>query len=66
MLIWFRLKEASSGYFKDYSRASSASGGKLWIGPPVLIREDVSYILVPICISRDEKREGEGERKLTS
>ncbi|KAI9637255.1 ATPase assembly factor ATP10 [Dioszegia hungarica] len=34
------IKEASQGYFRDYSRASSASGGKLWIGPPVLIRED--------------------------
>jgi hypothetical protein len=44
-----RLKEASSGYFSDYSRASSASGGKLWIGPPVLIREDVSGCVQAEC-----------------
>lgn len=39
-----RIKEATSGYFSDYNRARSASGGKLWTAPPVLIREDVSAI----------------------
>lgn len=37
------LKEASQGYFHDYNLAKKANGGKLWIAPPVLIREDVSH-----------------------
>lgn len=36
------LKEASQGYFHDYNLAKKANGGKLWVAPPVLIREDVS------------------------
>ena len=36
------FKEASQGYFHDYNRARKANGGKLWMAPPVLIREDVS------------------------
>jgi ATPase complex subunit ATP10 len=36
------IKEASQGYFHDYNLARKANGGKLWVGPPVLIREDVS------------------------
>ncbi|BEI93796.1 uncharacterized protein CcaverHIS019_0602550 [Cutaneotrichosporon cavernicola] len=34
------IKEASQGYFHDYNLARKANGGKLWVGPPVLIRED--------------------------
>lgn len=36
------IKEATQGYFHDYNLARKANGGKLWVGPPVLIREDVS------------------------
>lgn len=39
------LKEASQGYFHDYNLAKKANGGKLWVAPPVLIREDVSTSL---------------------
>lgn len=38
------LKEASQGYFHDYNLAKKANGGKLWVAPPVLIREDVSAL----------------------
>ncbi|KAK8854906.1 hypothetical protein IAR55_003645 [Kwoniella newhampshirensis] len=34
------VKEATQGYFHDYNRAKGAGGGKLWIAPNVLIRED--------------------------
>ncbi|WWC90865.1 uncharacterized protein L201_005802 [Kwoniella dendrophila CBS 6074] len=34
------VKEATQGYFHDYNRAKGISGGKLWIAPNVLIRED--------------------------
>nr|WRH23620.1 Triosephosphate isomerase [Naematelia aurantialba] len=34
------LKEASRGYFHDYNRIQKMHGGKLWLAPPVLIRED--------------------------
>ncbi|OCF38696.1 hypothetical protein I317_07523 [Kwoniella heveanensis CBS 569] len=34
------VKEATQGYFHDYNRAKVAGGGKLWIAPNVLIRED--------------------------
>jgi ATPase complex subunit ATP10 len=37
-----RIKEASQGYFHDYNLARKHNGGKLYLGPPVLIREDVS------------------------
>ncbi|KAL7423474.1 Mitochondrial ATPase complex subunit atp10 [Cryptotrichosporon argae] len=33
------VREATQGYFHDYNRVKR-NGGKLWIGPPVLIRED--------------------------
>lgn len=36
------IKEASQGYFHDYNLARKANGGKLWVGPPVLIREDMA------------------------
>lgn len=36
------VKEATQGYFHDYNLARKANGGKLWLAPPVLIREDVS------------------------
>jgi len=41
-MLTLRFKEASQGYFHDYNLARKANGGKLWIAPPVLIREDVS------------------------
>ncbi|WVQ68199.1 uncharacterized protein L199_006406 [Kwoniella botswanensis] len=34
------VKEATQGYFHDYNRAKGVGGGKLWIAPNVLIRED--------------------------
>ncbi|OXC69050.1 hypothetical protein AYX13_02339 [Cryptococcus neoformans] len=34
------LHEAKQGYFHDYNQARTARGGKLWIAPNVLIRED--------------------------
>ncbi|WOO82663.1 Mitochondrial ATPase complex subunit ATP10 [Vanrija pseudolonga] len=34
------VKEATQGYFHDYHLARKANGGKLWVAPPVLIRED--------------------------
>ncbi|TYJ54006.1 hypothetical protein B9479_005340 [Cryptococcus floricola] len=34
------LAEAKQGYFHDYNRARKGGGGKLWIAPSVLIRED--------------------------
>ncbi|WVQ99891.1 hypothetical protein IAU59_007034 [Kwoniella sp. CBS 9459] len=34
------VKEATQGYFHDYNRAKVVGGGKLWIAPNVLIRED--------------------------
>ncbi|ORY35395.1 ATP10 protein-domain-containing protein [Naematelia encephala] len=34
------LKEASRGYFHDFNRVRKMHGGKLWVAPPVLIRED--------------------------
>ncbi|WRT68261.1 uncharacterized protein IL334_005237 [Kwoniella shivajii] len=34
------VKEATQGYFHDYNRARVDGGGKLWIAPSVLIRED--------------------------
>lgn len=37
-----RFKEASQGYFHDYNKARKAFGGKLWMAPSTLIREDVS------------------------
>ncbi|ODN78984.1 hypothetical protein, variant [Cryptococcus amylolentus CBS 6039] len=36
----YRLAEAKQGYFHDYNRARKGGGGKLWIAPSVLIRED--------------------------
>jgi hypothetical protein len=38
----YRFKEASQGYFHDYNKARKAFGGKLWMAPNTLIREDVS------------------------
>lgn len=38
------VKEATQGYFHDYNLAKKANGGKLWLAPPVLIREDVSGV----------------------
>lgn len=45
-LIWivgFRVKEATQGYFHDFHeiRREGGHGGKSWIAPPVLIRQDV-------------------------
>ncbi|WVO15910.1 hypothetical protein L204_103575 [Cryptococcus depauperatus] len=34
------LNEAKQGYFHDYNRARARDGGKLWLAPDVLIRED--------------------------
>ncbi|KAK4687503.1 hypothetical protein P7C73_g2617, partial [Tremellales sp. Uapishka_1] len=34
------VKEASQGYFHDYNLARKANGGKLWVAPTVLIRQD--------------------------
>ncbi|WVR07391.1 hypothetical protein IAU60_004432 [Kwoniella sp. DSM 27419] len=34
------VKEATQGYFHDYNRAKGTGGGKLWMAPNVLIRED--------------------------
>jgi ATPase complex subunit ATP10 len=36
------MKEARQGYFHDYNLARKGNGGKLWVAPPVLIRDDVS------------------------
>lgn len=44
VLTWeFRVKEATKGYFTDLN-ATRKHGGKTWIAPRVLIREDVSQI----------------------
>lgn len=42
----FRIKEASTGYFHDLNMTRK-HGGKTWIAPKVLIREDVSLFLAP-------------------
>ncbi|WVF72652.1 hypothetical protein IAT40_007470 [Kwoniella sp. CBS 6097] len=34
------VKEATQGYFHDYNRAKVAGGGKLWIAPNVLIKDE--------------------------
>lgn len=47
-----RLHEAKQGYFHDYNEARSARGGKLWIAPNVLIREDVCTFHRPLVSSR--------------
>jgi ATPase complex subunit ATP10 len=39
-----RLKEASKGYFRDLN-ATRRHGGKTWIAPTVMIREDVCMSL---------------------
>ena len=36
------MEEASRGYFHDYNIAKREGGGKQWVAPKVLIREDVS------------------------
>ena len=39
-----RAREATRGYFADLS-ATRRHGGKTWIAPKVMIREDVSFLL---------------------
>ena len=39
----FRIKEASKGYFHDLN-ATRHHGGKTWIAPSVMIREDVGFL----------------------
>ena len=39
------MKEASKGYYSDLN-ATRKNGGKTWIAPHTLIREDVSFFLV--------------------
>jgi ATPase complex subunit ATP10 len=41
----FRIKEAGKGYFHDMNM-TRRNGGKTWIAPNVLIREDVRGVLV--------------------
>ena len=38
-----RVKEASKGYYSDLN-ATRKHGGKTWVAPQTLIREDVSSI----------------------
>jgi ATPase complex subunit ATP10 len=44
MNFGYRVKEATQGYFHDFHeiRREGGHGGKSWIAPPVLIRQDVS------------------------
>jgi ATPase complex subunit ATP10 len=44
--VFDRMKEASKGYYHDYNRARRTGGGKLWMAPNVLIREDVRSFFV--------------------
>lgn len=40
-LVNIRVKEVTRGYFHDFHKLKH-HGGKMWIAPRVLIREDVS------------------------
>lgn len=42
-----RVKEATQGYFHDFHeiRKEGGHGGKSWIAPPVLIRQDVRVFI---------------------
>lgn len=44
-LIHLRIKEAGKGYFHDMNM-TRRNGGKTWIAPKVLIREDVSALFL--------------------
>ena len=40
----FSIKEATKGYYSDF-HALKKFGGKTWIAPPTLIREDVCFLI---------------------
>lgn len=61
-----RLHEAKQGYFHDYNQARTARGGKLWIAPNVLIREDVCTFHRPLVSSRSLILTGENRKQTTS
>lgn len=47
----FRVREATKGYFTDLN-ATRRHGGKTWIAPKTMIREDVSlsdlFVVAPL------------------
>lgn len=59
-----RVKQVSKGYFHDYNELRH-QGGKSWIAPKTLIREDVRFVLGRTCEARADGLRSGSSRSTT-